>query len=60
MLAILGTRPEFRWYMDNYRAELVPFLHKYPQLVGELQRAVREGKIVDPEILLDLPALVKE
>lgn len=45
VLDIIRQNPQFRWYMDNYKMELVPFIEKYPERIGELKRAVSEGKI---------------
>jgi hypothetical protein len=45
VLEILENYPQFRWYMDNYKMELTPFLEKYPEKVESLKEFVKEGKI---------------
>ncbi|MGC8889832.1 MAG: glycosyl hydrolase-related protein [bacterium] len=45
ILEILENYPQFRWYMDNYKMELTPFLEKYPGKIERLKEFVKEGKI---------------
>lgn len=45
VLDILNKYPQFRWYIDNYKMELTPFLEKYPNRISELREAVNNGKI---------------
>lgn len=45
VLRILHQVPEFRWYMDCWETQMQPLLARRPDLVPELHRRIREGKI---------------
>jgi alpha-mannosidase/GNAT superfamily N-acetyltransferase len=45
VLDIISKHPNFRWYMDNYLCQLIPFLQRSPKRIKELRERIREGKI---------------